>query len=116
VDEKTTSGERFFALLAYVGPLVVIPLLMRSRKRFLRYHARQGMYLFGVFVAALILTLALLFLFKGPVAQEFVFLFLSVVLLLEFILYVATSLFLAYRAAQGSMPMIPVLGDMAGEQ
>lgn len=115
--EAAPSGaERTIGALAYVGPFVLVTILRRKKSRFLLYHARQGLYLFAIAIAFLAITLGLLYVFQRPLKATVVFLILSVVLLLELIVYAITMLGLVIAAARGRMPMLPVLGDLAGER
>jgi uncharacterized membrane protein len=42
----SSSGEvNFMALLAYLGPLALIPLLTEKKDEFVKYHVKQGMVL-----------------------------------------------------------------------
>lgn len=114
--KPTTSGQRALAALAYIGPLVVIPVLVRKKERFLAYHTRQGLYLFAGFVAAFLLTFGLLYLFYDRVLDiRPVFSVLSVILFLELVAYAGVVLYLAVQSGRGQMPMLPLLGDLAGE-
>lgn len=114
-SQSPSGGERTLGALAYWGPLVFVPLLLRRKARFVAYHTRQGLYLFAVAVAAFLVTLGLLYVFQRPVPVEAVFLILSVVLLLETVAYGVVVLFLSVGAARGKMPMLPLIGDLAGE-
>ena len=111
-----SGGERGLAALAYWGPLVVVPLVVRKKGRFLSYHTRQGLYLFGTAVATVVLTLGLLFLFDQTMGRNSPpFLVLSVILLLEMIVYVVMVVSLTVASLRSRMPMLPLLGDLAGE-
>ena len=110
-----SASERTLGAVAYVGPLIVVPMLVRKKSRFLSYHTRQGLYLFGTAASVFLVTIGLLYVFQKVVPTAPVFLFLSVLLLLEFIAYGAVVLALAVSAARGLMPMLPLLGDLAGE-
>ena len=102
-------------MFAYLGPLVVVPLLTRKKQRFLFYHTRQGAYFFVLFLAMFILTFVPLLLMRGSLEQSFLFRVFSVLLLLELALYVIVSVTMVVQTARGRMPMLPLLGDMAGE-
>lgn len=111
-----SSGHRALAAFAYLGPFVVIPLLVRKKPRFLAYHTRQGLYLFAAFIAAFLLTFGLLYLFWDKALDiRPVFSVLSVVLFLELAAYVGIVVYLAVQSGRGQMPMLPLLGDLAGE-
>lgn len=115
-DPGVPTGDRVVSTLAYIGPLVIIPLLMRRKARFVRYHTRQGMYLFVVYVVAFLLTLGLLYLFSDRLLDvEAAFNVLAVLFLLELVVYVLGIAYLAVQASRARMPMVPVLGELSGE-
>lgn len=45
------SNEVLMAALAYLGPLLLIPLITSREQSFVRYHLRQGIVLFGLYLA-----------------------------------------------------------------
>ncbi len=111
-----SGGEKTLAALAYWGPFVIVPLAMRKKSRFLAYHTRQGLFLFGTAVAAVLVTLALLFLFDQTSGRTSpFFLFFSVVLLLETVAYSILVIALTIQSFRSRMTMLPLLGDLAGE-
>jgi len=113
---QASGGDRTLSLLAYLGPFVVVPLLMRKKGRFLFFHTRQGLYFFVLFLAAFILTFVPILLMRGTSLETtFVFVVCSVLLLLELTVYVIVSLAMMVQSARGQMPMLPLLGEMAGE-
>lgn len=102
--------------LAYWGPFVILPLVLRKKNRFLAYHTRQGLYLFGAAVAMFLVTLALLYLFDQTTGRDSPpFLVLSVILLLEMVIYGVLVIALTVQSLRSRMPMLPLLGDLAGE-
>ena len=111
-----SGGDRSLGALAYVGPLVIAPLVKRKKTRFLAFHTRQGLYLFGSAVALVLVTLGVLFLFDQTSGRNSpFFLFFSVVLLLEMVVYGILVIALAIQASRSRMTMLPLLGDLAGE-
>jgi len=94
-DEKVVSA------VAYVGIIsVIVYLIYRDKKNdFVKFHATQGMLLFGaVFLADLLLAITLI----GILLIPFVFLgyFIAVVVL-------------AYKAYKGDSYKLPVIGKIA---
>ena len=65
-DSEPTDAERnkVFALLAYIGPLFLVPLLAVPQSSFARYHANQGVVLF---FAALLTSIGAVVLASLPV-------------------------------------------------
>jgi len=43
--EGSASEVKSMALLAYIGPLCLVPLLTKEKDEFVKFHARQGMVL-----------------------------------------------------------------------
>ncbi|MBP9718504.1 hypothetical protein KBD59_04385 [Candidatus Gracilibacteria bacterium] len=58
-NPPTTSDERFFAALAYFGPLFVFTLVVKPKSEFCRYHARQSMVLFLITFFVLVMLLSI---------------------------------------------------------
>ncbi len=115
-DPGVPNGDRVLSALAYLGPLVIVPLLVRRKARFVRYHTRQGMYLFVVYVVSFLLTLGLLYAFSDQVLDlQVAFNVLAVLFLLELVVYLAGIIYLAVQASRARMPMVPVLGELSGE-
>lgn len=115
-SKPVSGGDRGLGALAYWGPLVIAPLVKRKKTRFLAFHTRQGLYLFGAAVAAVLVTLALLFLFDQTSGRDSpFFLVFSVILLLEMVAYAILVVTLSLQALRSRMAMLPLLGDLAGE-
>ena len=94
----------------------MVPLFVKRKSRFLYFHTRQGLYLFVLFLTAFLVTLGLLYLFdQRALGVRPVFQLLAVLMLLELAAYALTTLVLALAAARSRMPMLPFLGDLAGE-
>jgi len=54
-EDKATKQTNIMALISYIGPLCLIPLLMQEKDEFVRFHMRQGVVLFISEVAASII-------------------------------------------------------------
>ena len=46
MDSNDVSKNKFMAVLAYLGPLVVIPIFAAKKSKFARFHSNQGLVLF----------------------------------------------------------------------
>jgi len=55
-DQEIIDGK-FFAVISYVSFLCVITLVLKKSNKFALYHARQGLVLFVMEVAAFILSI-----------------------------------------------------------
>ncbi len=45
-DAKDIEDNKVMALLSYIGPLFLVPMLAASHSKYARYHANQGLVLF----------------------------------------------------------------------
>jgi uncharacterized membrane protein len=57
-EKKATSGgdnDKLMGILAYLGILVLVPLLAAKDSKFAQYHARQGLTLFVVEIVLTVL-------------------------------------------------------------
>ena len=50
-DNTTVMG-----ILAYLGPLVIVPFLMAKENSFVHFHVKQGMVLFGIELAIYVVS------------------------------------------------------------
>lgn len=53
-QEPKKQEANIMALISYVGPLCLVPLLTKDKDEFVRFHMKQGLILFGLEVAATI--------------------------------------------------------------
>ena len=94
--------NKIYAVLAYLGILVLVPILAAKESRFAQYHANQGLVLF---VADLVVWFGFLILgFILPL----LFLFSWVVWLGLLVLHIMGIV----NAAQGEMKPVPVVGGI----
>ena len=56
-EEQEIIDGKFFAVISYVSFLCVITLILKKNNKFALYHARQGLVLFVMEVAAFILSI-----------------------------------------------------------
>jgi uncharacterized membrane protein len=56
-EENTIREGKFFAVISYVSFLCIITLILKKNNKFALYHARQGLVLFVMEVAAFILSI-----------------------------------------------------------
>lgn len=120
MEEGPVRGsDVMLALLAYLPVLFLVPLIARRRSRFVLYHARQGLYVFSVFLVLFVLFAGLFGLFtitlrwdEGNVVVKT----LAVLTVMTVATYLMTTLWMVFSVAQKKMAMLPVLGEMAGER
>ena len=55
-DIRDAQDNKVMAILAYFGPLVLVPILAARESRFARYHANQGLVLLIVGIVFLVLA------------------------------------------------------------
>lgn len=92
------EDEKFFAALAYFGPLFVATLVVKPKSAFCKFHARQSMVLFLIFI------LFLMVLFAVPMIGS----------LMTFVLF-AVYVLAIYRAYKGDLWNIPLVSNFAGK-
>ncbi|MHA6252626.1 DUF4870 domain-containing protein [Oceanobacillus sp. CAU 1775] len=104
---KTSSGleENLGGALAYLLGAVtgIIFLIIEKDNRFIRFHAFQSIF---IFIAVFVLTTVLSFI---PIIGWIVSLLLSPVILILW-------LFMMWKAYQGEMFKLPIIGDIAEQQ
>lgn len=101
---KVTGEQILFGILAYLGILVLIPLLVKKDDRWVQEHSRQGLALLILWVISWIVFMILLFIpIIGWIISVLLFIFLVIIWLIEII-----------KVISGTEPMIvPFFGNMA---
>ncbi|MCC5794118.1 MAG: DUF4870 domain-containing protein [Chromatiales bacterium] len=94
-------------VLAYCGPLGLIPYFVMADDPFVRWHARQGLTLTGVWI---LLLLTLSFLAMMPLLGVLFMLLAPIVWLAAFAMVVVGIVF-ALRGERWRMPVIAELAD-----
>lgn len=120
MEDEVSSGDRFLGFLAYVGPLVLVPLLASRfgarQHRFVLFHTRQGLYLFSLSLILMSVVLGLFYLFNSVVRVHVLTLVAAVLAVMVSVVYLVATLLLALTTLQRKMWMLPVLGELAGER
>ncbi len=57
IERQEVLDGKFFAVISYVSFLCIITLVLKKSNKFALYHARQGLVLFVMEVAAFILSI-----------------------------------------------------------
>lgn len=103
-EEKKSNSEndKLMGILAYLGVLVLVPLLTGSKSKFVRYHTNQGLVnlLFAValYAASIVLTISL-----------------PLVGLLVWVVYFAPTIFAILgiiNVVNGEQKPLPVIGGI----
>ena len=93
-DSKDVEENKIFAVLAYLGILVVVPLLAKKDSKFAMFHAKQGLVLLIAWVIAWLLS----------------FVFIGFILDIVLIIF---SIWGIVNAATGKWAKLPLVGDLA---
>ncbi len=100
------------ALIGYIIPLVALILVfMEKDNKFVRFHSIQSLlYAVAIFIILFSLTIfsVMLAFISGTLATLF-----SLISILVWLGIIAGAIFLAFKAYQGQMFKLPVIGDMA---
>lgn len=97
-EEDILEGK-FFAVISYVSFLCIITLILKKNNKFALYHAKQGLVLFVMEVAAFILSIIpLLGLLMG---------------IFGYALFLLVSIWAIMQAALGKYSRIPVITKIA---
>lgn len=93
-DQKDVQENKIFAVLAYLGILVLVPLLAKKESKFAMFHAKQGLVLLIGWIIAWLLS----FVFIGFIVD---------------IVLIVFSIWGLINAATGKMEKLPLIGDLA---
>lgn len=103
-DAKDIEDNKVMALLSYIGPLFLVPMLAASNSKFARYHANQGLVLF---LAELILSAVSWVLNFIPIS--FVWWLFGSVSGLASLIYLILGI---YNAVSGKAKELPLIGHI----
>jgi uncharacterized membrane protein len=99
------------AALGYpIGLIAIIEIIIEKQNRFARFHAFQSL-LFHVAWVVVFIAVAIFFAILMAISSAFGFLALILWPLL-LLVYLGSLIFCAYKAYQGEMFKLPVIGDM----
>ncbi|MDR1442602.1 MAG: hypothetical protein LBJ02_09510 [Bifidobacteriaceae bacterium] len=111
VANPDVEQNKIYAVLAYIGFLVLIPIFAAKESRFARYHANQGLTLFIIEIACLVLSMVTWVFVRSLSA-------LLIVSLINFILgliYLGCFVFMIIgiiNAVQGNEKPLPLIGGV----
>lgn len=98
---KDIEENKVMAVLAYVGILVLVPLLAAKDSKFAQYHAKQGLV---VFIAEIILVVINVIPVVGWIVS-----------FIGFIIVLILSIMGIVNALNGKEKELPILGQFAGK-
>ncbi|MFA6295984.1 MAG: hypothetical protein WC663_01380 [Patescibacteria group bacterium] len=93
-DSKDIEENKIFAVLSYLGVLVIVPLLAKKESKFAMFHAKQGLILLIGWVISWLLS----FVFIGFILD---------------VIMIVFSIWGIVNAATGKYAKLPVIGDLA---
>lgn len=93
-DNKDIEENKIFAVLSYLGILVIVPLLAKKDSKFAMFHAKQGLVLLIGWVISWLLS----FIFIGFILD---------------VIMIVFSIWGIVNAATGKYAKLPVIGDLA---
>ncbi|MDD5282283.1 MAG: hypothetical protein PHF69_06320 [Candidatus Omnitrophica bacterium] len=98
-DEEIIREGKFFAVISYVSFLCIISLILKKDNKFALYHARQGLVLFVMEVAAFILSII-------PLLGWLIWIF-------GYALFLLVSIWGIMQAALGIYCRIPIVTEIS---
>lgn len=98
IQPQVQQDEKFIAALGYFGPLFVIPLIIKPKSVFCKFHAKQSMVMFLVSILVLIVLASI------PMIG-------SLLTLALFAVYILAI----YRSYKGDLWQIPFISGFAGK-
>ena len=108
-DIKDAQDNKVMAILAYFGPLVLIPILAAKGSKFARYHSNQGLVLFIAFVAY---SIAYGILSSIILAISWRLYFITSILSFVGLIFTVLAVIGIINACKGEMKPLPVLGSI----
>jgi uncharacterized membrane protein len=108
VTPEDVENNKVFAILAYFGILVLVPILAAKESKFARFHSNQGLVLFIAEVAWVIIYYVLLTLF-GMIAGglALMWIFIGSLVWIGFAVFAIIGII---YAAQGNTKPLPLFG------
>lgn len=108
-EQKDISDNKAYAILAYIGILVLVPILAAKDSKFARFHANQGLVLFLTEMAYAIAYRILIFVFGFiPIIGRLMVVTLSI----PSLLFLALAIIGIINAAQGTGKELPIIGKI----
>lgn len=109
-DAKDIEDNKAFAILAYIGILVLIPLLAAPKSKFARYHTNQGLVLFICELIAGFVHGILHFMFTVVVDVHIVDVILSIIFDILYLAYIILIIIGVANVCQDKAKELPIIG------
>ncbi|MBQ9080776.1 MAG: DUF4870 domain-containing protein [Clostridia bacterium] len=100
---EVDADSKIYAILSYIGVLVLIPILCAKQSRFVRFHANQGLVLF---ICELIAAAVSAILWWIPVVGQILGLVIGLPLYLVTVVFMVIGIINAYGGKQKELPLI----------
>jgi len=108
-DIKDAQDNKVMAILAYFGPLVLIPILAAKGSKFARYHSNQGLVLL---IACVAYSIAYGILSSIILAISWRLYFITSILSFVGLIFTVLAVIGIINACKGEMKPLPVLGSI----
>lgn len=109
-DQTDIAANKAFAVLSYLGILVLIPILAAPNSKFARFHSNQGLVFLIASIAANV-VLTILRIVSYAIAEPLGTIF-SVITVLVSILIIVLAIIGIVNAAQGKAKELPLIGKI----
>ena len=109
-SDKEIQDGKAMGILAYIGILVLIPIFAEKNNKFVKYHANQGLILFGTEVIYWILTWIILRIFR-VISWKLTFVFSPIFSLLGLV-FLALMILGIVNVCNGKAKALPVIGSL----
>lgn len=108
-DIKDAQDNKVMAILAYFGPLVLIPMFAAKNSKFARYHSNQGLVLF---IACIIYSIAYSIVSAIVLAISWRLYFITSILGFVSIAFTVWAVLGIINACKGEMKPLPFIGHI----
>ena len=108
-DSADIEQNKVMAVLAYLGPLVLVPILAAKDSKFAKFHANQGLVLF---ICSIVYCIALFFIgFILYSISDYLGIFVHILRLLN-IAFLVLAILGIVNAINGQAKELPIIGKI----
>ena len=109
-DKKDIEENKVYSIFAYLGILVLIPLLAAPKSKFARYHSNQGLILLIIEVAAAVLQSILHLIFTAVIDVHAVDVIISIIFYLFYLGILVLVILGIVNVCQEKAKQLPLIG------
>ena len=112
-DPKDIEQNKTMALLAYFGPLVLVPMLAAKESKFARFHSNQGLILLIVMIAWAIIYRILMAIFRSILWNSGAwgaYSLIGTLLSLVYIIFTILAIIGIINSLKGKAKELPIIG------